>query len=146
VDFVGAHGDLIHWTAMVKHIDFTFLMKFTVRCTTSPWSPGEAGDSGCFCQDPDINGFIVINDKACRCNSNYETTKCFIVNSVSVYSKAIDVFENGKDKWYFCNFPFIYLSIQRIRIQYLFLSTAEGSITKRIAVTVRYQPTAPALI
>jgi hypothetical protein len=93
---VGAHGDLIHWTAMVKRIYFTFLMKFTARCTTSPWSPREGGDSGCFCkQDPDINGDIVINDKACRCNSNYETKKRFIVNSVSAHSKVIDVFENG---------------------------------------------------
>jgi hypothetical protein len=99
VGFVGAHGDMIHCTAMVKRVDFTFLMKFTVRCTTSPWSPGEAGDSGCFCkQDPQINGVIVINDKACRCNSNYETTKRFIVKNVLVYRKVIDVFENGKDK------------------------------------------------
>ena len=60
---MGAHGDLVHWTAMVKHTDLTFLMKFTVRCTTSPWSPDdEAGDSRRFCkQDPEINGVIVIS-------------------------------------------------------------------------------------
>ena len=89
MDFVGAHGDLIHWTAMVKRIDFTFLMKFTVRCTTSPWwSPDEAGNSRCFCkQDPEINGVIVINGQTYRCNSNYETTLCFklqVVKSVLV--------------------------------------------------------------
>ena len=62
MDFVGAHGDLIHWTAMVKRIDLTFLMKFTVECTTSPWNPDEAGDSRHFCkQDPEINGVIVIS-------------------------------------------------------------------------------------
>ena len=63
MDFVGAHGDLIHWTAMVKRIDaITFLMNFTVRCTTSPWSPDQAGGSRCYCkQDPEINGVLVIN-------------------------------------------------------------------------------------
>jgi hypothetical protein len=61
VGVVGAHGDVIHCTAMVKRIDFTSLMKFTVRCTSSPWSPGEAGNSGCFCkQDPEINGVILL--------------------------------------------------------------------------------------
>jgi hypothetical protein len=72
-------------------------MKFTVQCTTSPWSPDEAGDSRCFCkQEPEINGVIVISSSQMyRCNSNYETTLCFIVKSVSVYSKVIDVFENG---------------------------------------------------
>ena len=62
---MAAHGDLIHWTVMVNRKDLTFLMNFTVRCTTSPWSPDNAGDSGCFCkQDSEINGVIVINDKA----------------------------------------------------------------------------------
>jgi transcription elongation factor Elf1 len=48
---------------------------------------------------------IVISGQTYRCNSNYETTLCFIVNSVSVYSKVIDVFENGKDNWCLYNFP-----------------------------------------
>ena len=41
------------------------------------------------------------------CNSNYETTLRFIVNSVWVYSKLNDFFENGKDNWCFCNFPIL---------------------------------------
>ena len=104
---MAAHGDLIHWTAMVKRIDLTFLINFTVPCTTSPWSPDQAGDSRCFCkQDPLINGVIVLNGKTWGCNSNYETTLCFIVNSVSVDGKLIDFFENGKDNRCFCNFPY----------------------------------------
>ena len=52
---MAAHGELIHWTDMVKCKDLTFLMNFTVRCTTSPWSHDQAGDSRCFCkQDPEI--------------------------------------------------------------------------------------------
>jgi hypothetical protein len=102
----GAHAALIHWTAMVKRMDFTFLMKCTVRCTTCPWSPDEAGDSTCFCkQDSEINGVIVIYNQTCKCNSNYETRLRFIVNCVSVNSKVIGVIENGKDKWCYCNFP-----------------------------------------
>jgi hypothetical protein len=65
VGLVGARGDVIHCTAMVKRIDFIFLINSTVRCTTSPWSPDDAGDSECFCKhDSEINGVIVINNKA----------------------------------------------------------------------------------
>ena len=61
VRFGGAHVDLIHWTAMVKCIDSTFLMKCTVPCTTSLWSPDKAGNSTCFCkQDSEQNGVIVV--------------------------------------------------------------------------------------
>ena len=85
---------------MVKRIDFTFLMKCTVRCTSSPWSPDEAGNSRCFCkQDSEINDVIVISIQTCWCSSNYETILHFIVNSVSVDSKVIGVIVNGKDKW-----------------------------------------------
>ena len=85
---------------MVKRIDFTFLMKCTVWCTSSPWSPDEAGNSRCFCkQDSEINDVIVIRIQTCWCYSNYETRLHFIVNSVSVDSnKVIGVIENGKDK------------------------------------------------
>ena len=85
---------------MVKRKDLTFLMNFTVRCTASPWSHDQAGD-------PEINGVIVIIGKTWGCNSNYETTLRFIVNSVSVNSKLNDFFEDGKDNWCFCNFPLI---------------------------------------
>ena len=104
---VGAHGDVIHCTAMVKRIDFIFLINSTVRCTTSPWSPDDAGNSGCFCkQDSEINGVIVINDKTFGVIGNDIFRIRFIVKSVSVYSKVIDFIENGKDKWCFCKFPF----------------------------------------
>jgi hypothetical protein len=94
------HVDLIHWTAMVKCIDFTFLMKCTVRCTSSPWSPDKSGNSTCFCkQDLEQNGVIVISIQTGWCNSNYETRLCFIVNSISVTRKVTGVIENGKDKW-----------------------------------------------
>jgi hypothetical protein len=109
VEFGGAHVDLIHWTVMVKRIDFTFLMKCTVRCTTSPWSPDKAGNSTCFCkQDSEIlNGVIVISIQTCWCDSNYEARLCFIVSRVSANSEVIGVLENGKDKWCYCNFPMI---------------------------------------
>jgi hypothetical protein len=91
---------------MVKRIDFLFLMKFTVQCTTSPWSPDDAGDSGCFCkQDSEINGVIVINNKTFGVIVIMKHGKRFIVKSVLVYSKVIGVIENGKDKWCFCKFP-----------------------------------------
>jgi hypothetical protein len=71
-------------------------MKFTVPCTTSPWSPDDAGDSGCFCkQDSEINGVIVINDKTFGVIVIMKHGKRFIVKSVSVYSKVIGVIENG---------------------------------------------------
>ena len=55
---------------MVKRIDFTFLMKCTVRCTSSPWSPDEVGNSRYFCkQDLEINDVIVISIQTCWCNS-----------------------------------------------------------------------------
>ena len=118
MDFVAAHGELIHWTVMVKRKDLTFLMNFTVRCTTSPWSPDQAGNSRCFCkQDPEINDVIVIIGKTWGCNSNYETTLRFIVNSVSVYGKLNNFFENGKDNWCFCNFP----SKKRLRLMNAYL-------------------------
>ena len=95
---MAAHGELIHWMVMVKRKDLTFLMNFTVQCTTSPWSHDQAGNRRCFCkQDPEINGVIIIIGKTWGCNSNYETTLRFIVNSVSVYSKLYDFFENGDD-------------------------------------------------
>ena len=75
---------------MAKHIDFTFLRKCTVQCTSSPWSPGKAGDSRCFCkQGLEINDVIVISIQTCWWNNNFETRLCFIVNSVSVNSKSI---------------------------------------------------------
>ena len=55
--------------------DLTFLVNFTVRCTTSPWSPHQAGNGRCFCkQHPEIYDVIVIIGKTWGCNSNYETT------------------------------------------------------------------------
>jgi hypothetical protein len=83
---------------------------------TVAW-PAQIGNKWCFCKKPGIDGVIVVNDKACRCNSNYETLKRFIVKSVSVYSKVIDFIENGKDKWCFCKFPYIlYVCIRRLCI------------------------------
>jgi hypothetical protein len=91
---------------MVKQIDFTFLMTCTERCTTSLWSPGETGDSTYVCkQDSEKKGVIVIRIQTCWCNSNNENSLRFIVNSISVNSKAIRVIENGKDKWCYWNFP-----------------------------------------
>ena len=88
-------------------------MNFTVRCTTSPWSPDQAGDSRCFCkQDPEINGVIVIIGKTWGCNSNYETTLRFIVNSVSVYSKRNDFLKTVKITGVFVispNINFVYI-------------------------------------
>jgi hypothetical protein len=98
VEIGSVHVDLIHWTAMVKRTDFTFLMKCTVRCTSSPWSPDKAGNSTCFCkQDSEQNNVIVISVQTCWCNSKYETRLRFIVNSVSVNSMVIGAIENGKD-------------------------------------------------
>ena len=97
MEFGGAHVDLMHWTAMVKRIDFTFLMKCTVQCTSSPWSPEEAGNCRCFFkQDSEINGVIVISIQTCWCNSNDEARLRFIVNIVSVNSEVIGVIENVK--------------------------------------------------
>ena len=106
MEFEGAHIDLIYWMAMVKHIDFTFLMKCTARCTTSPWNPDKAGNRTCFCeQDLEINFVILISIQTCWCNSNYETRLRFIVNNTSVNSKVIGAIENGEDRWCSWDFP-----------------------------------------
>ena len=82
---------------------FHFLMKCTVRCTTSPWSPDKACNSTCFCkQDSEINDVVVISIQTCWCNTvvimKPDYALCHKVNSVSVNSKVIGVIENGKDK------------------------------------------------